>query len=71
MICEIFFFPNSAVYYLFFIFYLFLTFYFQFRLSKLVTKMLEIFMFFVFYGLENFSKNFGKPWNIFQKNRDI
>jgi len=28
-------------------------------------------MFFLFYGLEILSKNFGKSWNIFQKNIDI
>jgi len=47
---------------LFFIFLLFLTFYFQFRLSVLVKE---------FYGLEILSKNFGKSWNVFQKNIDI
>jgi len=26
---------------------------------------------FLFYGLENLSKNFGKSWNVFQKNIDI
>jgi len=28
-------------------------------------------MFFLFYGLEILSKNFGKPWNIFLKIIDI
>jgi len=28
-------------------------------------------MFFLFYGLEILSKNFGKSWNIFLKNIDI
>jgi len=75
---------NSIVYYFFFIFLAFLTFCFLFHLSKLVQKLwnffssictcqkiLEIFMFFYFYGLEILSKNFRKSWIVFQKNIDI
>jgi len=29
------------------------------------------FFVFLFYGLEILSKNFGKSWNVFQKNIDI
>jgi len=64
LICEIFFFQNSMVYYLLFYFFLFLTFSFQFRLSV-------NFYVFLFYGLEILSKNFGKLWNIFLKNRHL
>jgi len=32
-------------------------------------KIIEIFMFFLFYGLKILSKNFGKSWNIFLKNK--
>jgi len=34
-------------------------------------QILEINMFFLFYGLEILSKNVGKSWNIFLKNIDI
>jgi len=57
--CEIFFFQNSAVYYLFIIFLLFLTFYFQFSLSVLVKNSTNFYDF-LFYGLEILSKKFGK-----------
>jgi len=68
---NILFFQNSAVYYLLFIFSIFLT--FCFSISSICTcqKILEIFMFFLFYGLEILWKNFGKSWNVFQKNIDI
>jgi len=58
LICEVIFFQNSAVYYLFFIFFYFWHF---FSISSICTcqKIIEIFMFFLFYGLKILSKNFG------------
>jgi len=72
MICEIdFFFQNSLVYYLFL--YFFIIFDILFSISFICTcqQILEIFIFFLFYGLEILSKNFGKWWNNFLKNIDI
>jgi len=70
LICE-FFFQNSTVYYLFL--YFFIIFEILFSILSICTcqKVLEILMFFLFYGLETLSKNFGKLWSIFQKNIDI
>jgi len=31
----------------------------------------NFYVFYLFYGLEILSKNFGRSWNIFQKNIDI
>jgi len=55
---------------LFFYFFLFDIF---FSILSICTgqKILEIFMFFSFYGLEILSKIFWKSWNIFLKNIDI
>jgi len=65
-----FFFPNFAVYYLFFFLYHFGHFIFNFVYLYL-SKNSRYFYVFLFYGLEILSKNFGKSWNIFQKNIDI
>jgi len=52
------------------LFFLFLTFYFQFRLSVLVKKMQEIFMFFILW-IRGFFNEFWKIMEYFQKNIDI
>ena len=64
-------FQNSAVYCLFFIFLLFLTFIFNFIYLYLSKNSRIFYVFILFYGLEILSKNFGKSWNVFQKNTDI
>jgi len=68
LICEIFFFQNFTVYYL--VFYSFFIFDILFSISSICTceKNSRNFYVFLFYGLEILSKNFGKSWNIFQKN---
>ena len=71
LICEIFCFQNSAVYYLFFLFlYYFWHFIFNFNYVYL-SKNSRNFFVFLFYGLEILLKNFWKSWNIFIKNIDI
>jgi len=71
LICEIFFF--SKFFGLVFVFYFFIIFHTLFSISSICTcqQILEIFMFFLFYGIEILSKNFGKSWNSFLKNIDI
>jgi len=70
MICAIVFF--FKFYGLLFVFYFFI-FDILFSMSCICTcqKILLNFYVFLFYGLEILSKNFGKSWNIFQKNIDI
>ena len=71
MKCEIFFFSKfCGLLFVFLFFYYFWHFIFNFvylYLSKNSTNFYD----FLFYGLEILSKNFGKSWNIFQKNIDI
>jgi len=72
LICEIFFF-FSKFYGLLFVFYFFSYFWhfiFQFRPFVLVKNSRNFYVF-LFYGLEILSKNFGKSWNLFQKNIGI
>ena len=64
------FFQNSAVYYLFLFFYYFWYFIFNFVYLYL-SKNFRNFYVFLFDWLEILSKNFGKWWNVFQKNIDI
>jgi len=66
LICEIFFFKFCGLLFAF-------LFDILFSISSICTcqQILEIFMFFLFYGLEILSKNFEKSWNIFLKNIDI
>jgi len=56
-----------------FLFLFFIIFDILFSISSICTcqKILEIFIFFLFYRLEILSKNFGKSWNIILKNIDI
>jgi len=63
--CEIFFFQNFAVYYLF-LFYFFIIFDILFSIPSICTcqKILVIFIF-LFYVLEILSKNFEESWNVF------
>jgi len=64
---KYFFFQNSAVYYLFFYFCHFILNFVYLYLSKSSRNSYV----FLFYGLEILSKNFGKSWNVYQKNIDI
>jgi len=67
LIGKIFFFQNSAVYYLsFFIFLLFLNFIFKFVCVYLSKNCWNFYVFLV-YGLEIVSKNFEKSWNNISK----
>ena len=61
---------SSLLFVFFFFFYYFWHFIFN---SSICTcqKIVEIFMFFYFYGLKILSKIFGKSWNIFLKNIHI
>jgi len=72
MICKIFLFSKFCVLLFAFLFF-FVIFDILFSSSSISTcqKIQEIFMFFLFFGLEILSKNFGKSWNIFQKKIDI
>jgi len=71
LICEIFFISKFyGLLFVFLFFLLFLTFIFNFVYLYL-SKNSRNFEVFLFYGLEIFSKNFGKLWNIFLKNIDI
>ena len=60
------FFPNSAVYCLFFIFFLFLTFYFQFPLSVPVNKFYKILCFLILW-IRDFMKEFWKIMEYFSE----
>ena len=62
---------NSTIYYFFFCFFIIFNILFSISSNCTCQKILEIFMFFYFDGLEILSKNFGKSWNVFQKNIDI
>jgi len=68
---NIFFSQNYVIYYLFFYFLLFLTFYFQFRLSVLVKKMLEIFMFFYFMDYRFCHRILENSWIFIKKIQNI
>ena len=68
MICEIFLFSIFYSFYLFFFYYWHFIFNFVYLyLSKSSINSYVL----LFYGIEILSKNFGKSWNIFQKNIDI
>ena len=71
LICEILSFPKF--YGLLFVFLFFFIFHILFSISSIYTcqKVIEIFMFFLCYGLQILSKNFEKSWNIFLKNVDF
>jgi len=57
-----FFFQNSAVYYFFYFWHFIFNFVYLYLLKKC-----KKFLCFLFCGLEVFSTNFGKSWNIFKK----
>ena len=66
LICEIIFFQNSAVYFLFFIFLLFSTFYFLFRVYVRVKKFEKFLCVFVLWT-KDFIKEFWKIMEYFSK----
>ena len=69
-ICEIFFFQNSTVYYLFFYFSIIFAIFFNF-VYMYFSKIFGNFYVFLIYRLEILSKIFEKSWNVFLKNIDI
>jgi len=72
LICEIFFFFSKFcdLLFAFYFFTIFDILFFNFVYFYL-SKNSRNFYVFLFYGLEILSKNFGKSWNVFQKNIDI